>query len=132
MRNKYSVLYHYPVPNAGFTTSSKYYFKTWILAKLTHLFLKRVCKLRGKHHWTLFSYISKFSVDTYVGVFFQDEGPWRSYHLVAAGDTLTELFETAEIGEIDQDGETLDFYRLEDAPTEVQQEVEKILKRLVA
>jgi hypothetical protein len=77
------------------------------------------------------SYISKYGIDTDVGVSYQDEGPWRSYQLTASGDSLEELLISAEIAEIDQDGGDLDLYSLEDAPNEVQDLSLELLRELV-
>ena len=45
---------------------------------------------------------------------YQDSGIWRSYELSASGNTLEEMLEDATISEIDQDGETLDCYGIEE------------------
>lgn len=56
----------------------------------------------------------RYSVDTDTGYAHQDEGPWRSYEVVAEGNTLDELIADAHIFEIDQDGGNLNDYPLEE------------------
>lgn len=75
--------------------------------------------------------MSRFNIDTDLGIDFADEGPWRSYRLTAGGDSLTELLDSAEVEEIDQDGGTLDFYPIGDAPGEVERASERLINKLV-
>ncbi len=134
MRNKYSVSYHYPVyenNEVKYTTATKYRFKLWLIAKLMNQALRLWCAHKGKYHSTYMSYISKYGIDTDLGVSYQDEGPWRSYQLTASGDTLEELLEDANIAEIDQDGGDLDFYPLEDASNEVEKQATKLIEELI-
>lgn len=134
MRYKYSISYHYPVikiDTVQYTTSVKFRLKTWIVAKLVNQVLRLWCALKSKYYWTSMSYISKYGIDTDVGISYQDEGPWRSYQLTASGDSLEELLADASISEIDQDGGDLDHYPLEDATNEIQDEATKLLEELV-
>lgn len=132
MRNKYSVSYHYPVKGQNYSTSIKYRFKTWIGAYLTKLAIKAWCSLKGQHNWCYMSYISKYGIDTDLGVSYQDIGPWRSYQLTAYGDSFNELLEDASISEIDQDGgELAGPYPLEDATNEVHEIAIQYLTDLV-
>ncbi len=47
--------------------------------------------------------MSKYSIHDDTGLS-NDDGPFRSYELIAAGDTLAELLDDACIFAIDQDG----------------------------
>lgn len=52
---------------------------------------------------------------------------WRSYHLSSQGDSLVELQAYAYVTEIDEDGNTLFTYDLEDAPAWVREPVLRCL-----
>lgn len=117
MRNKYKVTrfgstksYTYP--------KSRSYFKTKVIA---HLFYK-VCQIEalfsGQKPWI--SYIPMYGIDTELGISYQDCGPWRSYHLETAGDSLEELIQNATVSEVDQDGGELDCYGLDDCSSQVE------------
>ncbi len=69
----------------------------------------------------------KYEMTGDVGISYADCGPWRSYDIDGAGDTIEEFFENAVISEVDQDGGELDCYGLEDAPNEVINAVESYL-----
>ena len=58
----------------------------------------------------------KYSIDTDIGLDYADSGPWRSYNLVADGDSATELYNNAYIVEIDQDGGELNQYDIGELP----------------
>lgn len=69
----------------------------------------------------------KVSISTDIGVHYQDEPPWRSYYLETSGDTLIELIDNAQISEIDQDGDEIRTYELNEASNEVIKAAEKII-----
>lgn len=114
MRDKYAVSYHYPIVGKDgkvkFTTSKtirfKFHFTAWIVKTALKLFYT----LKNKYHYVYLMYIPKYSIDTELGIEYQDAGPWRSYHLYASGDSIQELIEDSSISEIDQDGGELDCY----------------------
>lgn len=56
----------------------------------------------------------KYNIDTELGVDWCDEGPWRSFHLTASGNTPLELIDDAVIEAIDQDGGTLGTYTIDE------------------
>lgn len=62
-----------------------------------------------------------------LGIDYQDEGPWRSYMLESYGDTIDEVFDNAQIAEIDQDGGELYDYSIEDAPMNVYNQAKLLL-----
>lgn len=64
-----------------------------------------------------------YKINTDLGIDYQDAGPWRSYVLTAQGTTFKELLKDATIEEVDQDGGTLNYYGIEDAPTNKIREV---------
>lgn len=66
-------------------------------------------------------------IDTGLGIMYQDEGPWRSYELVASGTTLEELIEDATISEVDQDGGELACYGLDNCGGEIERVAVKII-----
>jgi len=125
-RNKYSVMRFYPVYDnetgeVRFTSSTKRRFKTKAGAYLYYWCIK-FGQLFMSQYDTCWRpcYIPLYSIDTDLGVSYQDAGPWRSYTLVSSGDTLEELLNEASISEVDQDGGDLDCYSLADAPSEVE------------
>lgn len=75
--------------------------------------------------------MAKFQIDVDLNVAWQDAGVWRSYQLIAEGDSIDALVENAIIEEIDQDGGTLNHYGIEDASNEVSKTAFKRLTKLV-
>jgi len=73
----------------------------------------------------------RMTIDTDLGVEYRDAGPWRSYHLVARGNTESELLANASIAEIDQEGDDLDCYGIEDAPVAVEEAAYDVIRRVV-
>lgn len=66
--------------------------------------------------------------DDYLGVDYQDAGPWRSYHVSdAIGDSIKGVIEQLTVAEVDQDGGELDCYGFDDSPCEVQTEILRTL-----
>jgi len=66
-----------------------------------------------------------------LGISFQDEGPWRSWHLSTYGDSIASLIWNADISEIDQDGGSIDFYPLEDAEPDILAAAEQIILKKI-
>lgn len=69
------------------------------------------------------------SVDTDLGIDWQDAGPWRSFRLYSEGSTFDELRANAWIEEVDQDGGTLRDYGLDKAEYAVAREAVSVLTR---
>ena len=69
------------------------------------------------------------TIDTDLGIEYQDSGPWRSYRITASGNSVKEMIDDATVEEIDQDGGELDCYGLDDAPREVSDAAEKLIKK---
>lgn len=63
-----------------------------------------------------------------LGINYQDCGVWRSYQLETYGDTMEELWDNAVIAEIDQDGGELDCYGMGEAPSDVYEAADKLIK----
>ena len=61
----------------------------------------------------------KYSIDEDIGVEWADEGLWRSYQVIGQGDTLGELYGSLGIAEIGQDGDTIDYYEVNEATDEI-------------
>lgn len=70
----------------------------------------------------------EFYIEEELPINYQDAGPWRSYHLEAAGNTYEELLTDAYIAEVDQDGGELNFYPLSEAGNAVYDAAERVLK----
>lgn len=58
--------------------------------------------------------MNKYNIECDTGYPHEDCGRWRSYELVASGNTKEELLADAHIFEVDQDGGSLGDYPLED------------------
>lgn len=67
----------------------------------------------------------RVSIDTDLGIDWADSGPWRSFQLMASGDTREELLEDATIFYIDQDGGELGSCGYEHSDNETQEAVER-------
>ena len=61
----------------------------------------------------------KYYIETELGIPYEDCGAWRSYHLMAEGNDIGELWADAHISEVDQDGGDINDYPLEDAGNDV-------------
>jgi hypothetical protein len=72
------------------------------------------------------------TIQSELGVDYQDAGPWRSYEMYANGVTREELFADAVITEVDQDGSELATYGILDASNEVADAAEKIIDAVLA
>lgn len=64
--------------------------------------------------------MSRYNIDTELGVDWCDEGPWRSFRLSAAGNTPMELIDDAVVEAVDQDGGTIDCYGIGEYSSEVE------------
>lgn len=60
----------------------------------------------------------KYSINTDLGIQYQDIPPWRSYEVSAEGNTLEELLDECYISEIDQDGGELNTYHFTNGSNE--------------
>jgi hypothetical protein len=67
-------------------------------------------------------------IETELATEHRDCGPWRSYELLAAGDTLEELLADATITEIDQDGGEIKSYGLDYGNEATDEAYELIIK----
>ena len=66
-------------------------------------------------------------VDVELPTEYRDSGQWRSYRLTSFGRTLQQLVREAAIEEVDQDGGTIAYYGLEDAPRDVEKDAVLVL-----
>lgn len=139
MRHTYELCRYYP--GKGYTTCKRYYFNSKLAALPLLQFFKFIDLFRETHvnpsngyRYKAYSvdlwYIPKYSVDTDLGIDWQDAGPWRSYQLTASGDNLSALLKDAYISEIDQDGGDLDNYSLKNCDGEVWEKSVKLLEKL--
>ena len=73
--------------------------------------------------------MKSITIDTDLGLEYQDEGPWRSYNLTTNGSSLQELLDNATISEVDQDGGDLDYYGFNEASNKIQELVDVIIAK---
>lgn len=71
----------------------------------------------------------KIEISKDLDISYQDEGPWRSYLLEAYGDDFEQVWDNAFVYELDQDGGELNLYHVLEAPKNVFEKAEQILKK---
>lgn len=120
-RNKWSVT-RFETHRGGrsYGPAGKYRFETKLVASIVYGLFRFETFLRLNSHQPWLSYIPTYSIDTEMGVSFQDAGPWRSYHIETSGDSLYEMLDNATVSEVDQDGGTLDAYELRESTSQIQ------------
>jgi len=63
-----------------------------------------------------------YTLNNYIEVEYQGEGPWRSYHVESEGDNLEELLDNAIVYEIDQEGDVITEYKAKGSDIEEEAE----------
>lgn len=126
LRVKYKVWHMYST-GMGYSTSKSYYFRfKWVAIVFTS-----ILRFSAPYDTVRMLYIPKYSIDSDLGVNWQDAGQWRCYQIYSIGDSLKELYEEATISEIDQDGGEIDTYGLNECDSEVYTAAIKQLNELV-
>lgn len=74
--------------------------------------------------------MARFSIDQDTGISYEDSGRWRSYQLYASGNDIDELMADAHIAEVDQNGDDINFYPLEESSNEIYKVSVKIIEEI--
>jgi len=60
-------------------------------------------------------------IDEDLNIPYRDSGTWRSYQLMTHGYTVQELIDTADIVELNRDGDMIDWYPMGEGHGEVEE-----------